>query len=87
MLKIPHCAEMIDWGSWRPTPEITVGMALYQIIGICKPKSAYKVEKWRIPLYGFHLRERSDGKDTIVPCAPSETRGHFSHPINGAARL
>jgi hypothetical protein len=38
MLKIPHCAGMIDWGSWRPTPEITVGMALYQFLGICKPK-------------------------------------------------
>jgi len=51
MLKIPHCAGMIDWGSWRPTPEITVGMALYQFIGICKPKSAHEVEKWRILLY------------------------------------
>jgi hypothetical protein len=73
MLKIPHCAGMIDWGSWRPTPEITVGMPLYQFIGICKPKSAREVEKWRIPLYCFHLRDRIDGKDTIILCARSKT--------------
>lgn len=87
MLKIPHCAGMIDWGSWRPTPEITVGMALYQFMRICKPKSAHDVEKWRIPLNRFLLRDRFAGKDTTSLYAPLETGGQFGHPANGAARL
>jgi hypothetical protein len=77
-----------DWmGSWRPTPELTVGMALYQFMRICKSKSAHEVKKWRIPLYCFLLRDRIAGKDTTILHAPLETGGEFGHPANGAERL